>query len=278
MIVNEREFRRFVAFAREHVSSGDVDPTYPVLNRVFKAKRYSEAEGLYHLFVYVSFYDLGETERYVTRNPLARALAGDLEDTTHIKKATERRGFRANDGARSMIREFLSKGLPTWKASGNGEAGWNRVRSELQTIKHCGPWAAYKWCDLLKNVMEFPITAPDLGVGGGGKNAGPIPGLSRISGKPWEVCARDLQLQRSYFDLARLSGVPFSGMEEFETSLCDYNSFAKGRYYVGHDIDAQMEALKSCGATYWEARGRCFPAKYLGELNGWFGVRKDKLK
>ena len=62
-----------------------------------------------------------------------------------------------------------------------------------------------------------------------------------------------------------------------ETSLCDFNSLYKGRYYAGHDIDMQMERLAYCDASLWEARASAIPQEYRGEVVGWFGVRKELM-
>jgi hypothetical protein len=51
-----------------------------------------------------------------------------------------------------------------------------------------------------------------------------------------------------------------------------------GRYYVGHDIDQQLEFINShnlpIGHPYKDKRKETFMVATLGELNGWSGVRK----
>jgi hypothetical protein len=69
-----------------------------------------------------------------------------------------------------------------------------------------------------------------------------------------------------------------------ESLACDFNSLNKGRYYIGRDIDRQQYRIQRAeDATgiickeLWDARKRVFPHKYLGELNGWEGIEKDRL-
>ncbi len=121
---------------------------------------------------------------------------------------------------------------------------------------------------------DVPITASDLGVGGASETSGPIPGMVLLTGKSWNVCATDLALQRDLLLKARASGVPFSGLDQLETALCDFNSLHKGGYYVGHDIDDQMTKLAGCGPMLWESRS-VFPDAFRGEVGGWNGVRKE---
>ena len=71
-------------------------------------------------------------------------------------------------------------------------------------------------------------------------------------------------------------------IETAETSLCDFNSLRKGKYYSGIDIDHMQEDLLKTPSLYtdlaFEGRRRMIPNEYLGELNGWDGVRKEKKK
>jgi len=66
-----------------------------------------------------------------------------------------------------------------------------------------------------------------------------------------------------------------------ETVLCDWHSMLKGNYYVGHDIDMMLEQAHR-PSTSTEARRLIvaarqheFDATFLGERNGWTGVRRD---
>lgn len=69
-----------------------------------------------------------------------------------------------------------------------------------------------------------------------------------------------------------------------ETSLCAYRKFHKGTRYNGYYLDRQLEEI------YWhkergihsslcdellKLRSKLFDRKYLGEVNGWKGVRKN---
>lgn len=263
----EREWRLFVLFAVEHVRTWDIDPAYPLLRKVFSKKGYTFDESFDHLSRFVAFYRLDSAELY---------RGGE---TISVRKQTERRGFRGNDSA-AVFLDDMRKIENNLIAISNSEAltpegRWASLREVLElSVKFCGSWASFKLCDLYKNVLGWDITAPDFGIGGNGKSAGPIPGMMRLTGEDWEVCARDVQLQKSLYDKALTAGVPFNGMEMMETSLCDFNSFRKGKYYVGHDIDSQMEQILGLGGEYWGARLEIFPVEHLGEIGGWFGVRK----
>jgi len=142
-------------------------------------------------------------------------------------------------------------------------------------LPYAGPWSSYKWADLLKNVHGLRITANDVGVGGKGETAGPIPGMVLLTGLDWKQCANDTNSQRDLLSrCVEHYGVPFTGLDQLETCLCDFNSLAHGRYYSGHDIDVQMEHLPT-DKIWWMARGIAIPKSCRGEVGRrWNGPRK----
>lgn len=286
--MNQPVFNDFVRFAKLHVESGDIDPTYPVLKRVYEVRDYTAEQRLWFTLLYVTWYSLESAQRVFSMQP----RPGLLADSIRLPTGIERRGFRGNHLAPQTVNTIWSMvkaafgSLENWTRSiVDGaplpEVGWVRVRRSFEGFPWCGPWASYKWADLLKNVHDYPITANDIGVGGGSETAGPIPGMVRVTGEHWRRCAEDSSLQWNLLQASRQAGVPFSGLDQLETSLCDFNSLCKGGYYVGHDIDLQMEHFSRLtdADDWWKARRKVFDKMYLGEVgNGWKGVRKERKK
>lgn len=178
--------------------------------------------------------------------------------------------IRPHGSMRAWVEAASSKG---------GERGWREVRQQFRQLPWAGHWSSYKWADLLKHVHGVKITADDIGVGGGGETAGPIPGMVWLTGHDWRRCATDVELQRDLMAECVEAGVPFDGLDQLETCLCDMNSLQKGHYYVGHDIDVMQENLTKAGASevFWAARRNVFDPQHLGEVGGWRGVRKPLL-
>lgn len=272
-------FASFLRFAKGQLETGDIDPTYPVLKGVYRARGYTIERALWYTILYVTWYSLGSAEKAFALYPEAPA---EIVDPLVLPTGTERRSFRGNDLAREHLNALLERVRPygslvrwaeTATASG-GTEGWDRLRAEFQSVRYAGPWSSYKLADLLAHVHDFPITASDLGVGGASETAGPIPGMVKLTGRSWRECASNRELQADLLRRSLEGGVPFSGLDQLETSLCDFNSLCNGRYYVGHDIDQQMEHLRDAPADFWAARAEAFPKGYLGELGGWRGVRK----
>lgn len=289
MNVNEVLFQDFKTFACGQLLTTDIDPAYPVLRHHFRTEGWSKERRIWATILYVTAYHLGSAYALWKFYP----KPGKIDFLPHFRTGIERRGFRGEHGAAlaqkhlnhicDWVHNSIYKDLVGWleaHAGYGGITGWANVRRAFEQFPYCGPWASYKFADLVKHVLGYPIVAPDLGVGGGGATAGPIPGLVLLTGEPWDKCARDITLQKDFLDYCLNSGIPFAGFDQLETSLCDFNSLVNGRYYLGHDIDMMMEQIGEGQAQpLWEARISAIPQACRGEHNQrWFGVRKELKK
>ena len=267
-------------FADLHVSSGDIDPAYPVL-RILLSDQPTE-EKLMKVLSYVAFYDLSS----------AVTWWGDMAEAEDLPCATERRGLRGGVIVRHLeslkqLRErhgswesWLKQG---WKSTDNPRARWNLTFSNLQQAWQNGRWAAYKTCEILATVLGWPITAPDAGHAW---SSGPRKGLAFVYGpqlgnSPWVVELLDRQTEQLRLEIAVHDG-PFLPVEQLETVLCDFYSMTQSRYYIGHDIDQQLEQLMRPSTPSWvaaqllQARQAYFRPAWLGEYNDWSGVDRER--
>lgn len=279
---NKKLFNDFCRFSIRQLESWDIDPMYPTLYEYYKSKKFNKEEALWRTFIFVAWYHVGSAEISWSIWPEPQKIPDGLSKGTKFSTGTERRLFRGrfNDFVTHVNNfvEITNGNIKSWvekHVSVGGEEGWYNLRQAFEKVKFNGPWASYKFADIVKNVHKYPITANDIGVGGGSETAGPIPGMVKLTGKNWKECARDIALQKGLLDYSISMGVPFNGLDQLETALCDFNSLYKGKYYSGHDIDHQMDQLKNSGASLWEARGGAIPTNFRGEVNGWFGVRKE---
>lgn len=275
-IADEDLFSDFVTWSRAHLWSGDIDPIYPWIKRVFDRLDLDEEERLWRLYLYTAFYNL-DALRFLTDERGYRVPTVIPIEDLNLPTGTERRCFRGQpEPAFRNIRHAVETGLfdpVLWDL--RGRDGWHAVRDQFESVPFNGPWASYKWADLMMHVMGYPLEAASLGVGGASETAGPIPGMVKLTGQDWRRCANDLDLQNALLDECHGRGVPFRGLDQLETCLCDFNSAVKAHYYVGHDIDLYGSQIDSAPAVWWEARADVFPPIFLGEQNGWTGVRDD---
>ena len=278
--LSEDKLEVFCKFSKAHIASKDIDPAYPLLKYVYDRLSLSIGERVWRTALYVCFYHLGSAEVAWKRYP----TPPNSVEPFALPTGVERRGMRGQpqrvaDHLNSLLSAAGSLGgMRQWAESqteGGGTTGWTGSRQAFESLVQCGPWASYKWADLMKHTLGFDIEASDIGVGGRGKKAGPIPGMVWLTGLDWRQCANDVASQNELLEICQGRGVPFAGLDQLETSLCDLNSMVKGKYYVGHDIDMMMKQLEYAGPMFWEARSRVMKAEHLGEVGGWFGSRHE---
>lgn len=269
-------------FAQWHRASGDIDPAYPVLKHL---QRGLDGEAaIWHSLTYVAFYNLASAQTAFTPDP--QRITGEA---ALLPTGTERRSLRGGTNLTrhvdSLLREATKHGsLTRWlthRFNGDSRGNWDALRATLGTVWGNGRWATFKTAEVLGTVNGFDVTATDMGNDGStGPKAGlemlygPTPGNSREA-----VALLDEQGLRAQRALARRNVV--MPLEQVETVLCDFHTLAGGRYYVGHDLDAMLEAVNQPWVServrrqILEAREASFDRRFLGEFNGWTGVRKD---
>ena len=241
--------------------------------------------ALWWTCVYLAYYHLGSAAVAWTRYPEPEYIRKqDWQDDLFYFK--QRRCFRGNTHARDQLNTILKMSdgdLKGWVDSliGNGgERGWTRLRAAMSDVPYHGPWSSYKFCDLMKFTHKYPITAPDIG-NKPGSSAGPIAGLTTITGMDWKQVCDDNQMHRDLLEMVKDFDCPANGLDHLESLLCDWQSVTHGRYYAGHDIDRDLKQLHECkepnkySKMLWKIRADLFDDRLRGELSDWTGPRKE---
>lgn len=273
------------------VASNDIDPMYPLLRELADQWGLNMEDRAWLVFCHVIWYHPGSTlVGFQTMNELA--MMPDTEEglwasgLLDLPCETERRGHRPKQPLINHLlglrRDLLAAG-GAWEwaqravdGAVNPKQGWLRLNEQLMTLTGNGRWAAYKTAEMLQKVCDLPVVAADAGHR---YSSGPRKGLEILhpglpAGQSPEVVAHLDFLTEM---LADQLGEP--DIAQVETSLCDFNSLVHGRYYLGHDIDSMQHAFLKLGdrlpSEAWAARDAVFERQFLGEFNGWDGVRKD---
>lgn len=288
--MNER-FNDYLAWHHAQVSSGDIDPMYPVLSALADSWGLDVEGRAWLVYLHVVWYHPGSTLAAFQRVPTLADLPTDeagLEalGLLDLPTGTERRGHRSRPNLvahllRTPALLRIDGGAHGWArralAGSNGTHGWTRLYDALTLLPGNGRWAAYKTAEMWQKVAGLPVQAADAGHA---HSSGPRKGLADLGldvegNSPAAISA----LNRNTTALARTLGEP--DVAQVETSLCDFHSLVKGHYYLGHDVDSMLEAWLSPrlprGAipdAAWDARASAFAPGLLGERNGWMGVRK----
>lgn len=275
----------YVRFHRLALETRDVDPVYPVLRRISDAQDWSTGKRVQAVLAHVTYYDLGSA-----------LLTLETGDWRKRPMGTERRNLLPDGQLDKHViateKEVVFYGghvrwLMTDLSSTDRQDNWRVVTERLVRVHGNGRWAAYKICEMLAEIADFPLTAPDMGHA---HSTGPRQGLNLLypaaravrGMRPAAISALDTYSTQL---CARLEGegLPAS-IAQTETTLCDFHGVVTGRYYVGHDIDLMQKQLLRAGdaggplvEAAWRARLAVLPASCLGEVGRrWEGP--DRLR
>lgn len=300
-------------FAHHHILSEDIDPAYPVL-RQMRVLLLGDSEpttngiwerSLWLTTLYLAYYNLPSAMIAFMRYPDPTPGTNMSVDTLKLPTGVERRGMRDPKQLRMHLdsyyelvgrqqREWLTEGWGFTTDRQTRRDNYERFWTRAQEVYGNGRWAAFKWAELLKDVHCYALEAPDMRLE---FCSGPLDGLSRVTGvsktadvATLNVAASSLAraLDREWPDEGRINIGPTATRPEMdweglETVLCDFNSMAKGHYYVGHDIDSMQSQIETALSMdlpagvkdgvrlLWRARRQSLPLHYLGEVNGWSG-------
>lgn len=279
----------FIQFGKHLIGSKDIDPVYPVLRRLERGL--TEEQKLWMSFLYVGWYHLPVAAEVFDLFPEPNR---DLLNYINPKFPTgiERRAHRGGNITKHL-EDFFSKiesagGIKWYFTNGlyhdDHRQNWMVMNERLQQIHGNGRWAAYKHCEILRRVHHLPLEAPDMG---NRFSSGPREGLATLYGPlEGQGDAVILTLDKQGLDLQRRlkkQGLAVD-IEQLETILCNWKSLVKGKYYVGHDIDEMQEQIrrypfvnKATSRQLFSARKMALPRHYLGELNGWEGIDKQRM-
>lgn len=244
----------YTAFHKLAVETGDVDPVYPVLQRLIG---HTGSEGMAWLsLLHVAYYDLGSAIRAYHLLGGPRPARDRLDAVLRLPTGTERRAHRS---PRQLLKhlvalielgEHFGSHLKAVHAladpRGRGVPSYVDFFGGMLSIYGNGRWAAYKSCELFSHSMLMPELLPtDMGMR---HSSGPRHGLHLLDPSlPTNESAPalrklDAAAERLVADL-NWQGIE-ANMATAETTLCDFHSLVSGRYYVGHDIDQMGDQLR----------------------------------
>lgn len=273
----------FVTFARWHVESGDIDPAYPVLGSLVDDVCADDEEALRFILLYVAHYNLGAAlatwlDGYRFDRPLT-----DLE--MRRSTGTERRAHRDvrqfakhDQSLRAILGRYGSFSAWLQPQVSDPVLRWQTTQERLLQVHGNGRWAGYKTGEILDTVLGWNCPPPDAGHA---NSSGPRHGLGVLYPETQNLTGNDAQtvarLDALTNDLCVLTALPVA---QVETVLCDFHALSRGGYYVGHDIDLMLQQIARIDrpdvqGLLMASRLEAFDHRWLGEIQGWSGVRTE---
>ena len=159
---------------------------------------------------------------------------------------------------------------------------WNGLIYLFSTLYGNGTWASYTTAETVLTVCGDRILGMDgqpirADVGGFAANTGPRATLLDLGYEPTEAGATSL------LQMVQSHGVDIP-IFLLETVMCYWQNMRKGKFYVGRSIDRQQNQIEYaeqkhvCCSRLWAARSKIFNIDTLGEIQGWPGLDKERLK
>ena len=250
-------------FGEALLKTGDLDPIYVMLHRAELELR------LLHrwLVAYSCFYHAGVASKLAEAGgwgPYTEALAS-------APRGTERRHFRGAAAVKAV--DFLKarytepEGFYDYIAA--SPVDLPTVISRVEEHYLCGPWIAFKWCDLLDRCSGVPLVFDEAHVFMFDSPAKAVDALwerrEGISAAGSLVTAVERRREIVDYLLGYFAGYlappaydrPL-GLSEVETILCKFLSPTHGHYPLGKDIREIRHGIKGWGPLA-ERLGRCLP-------------------
>lgn len=292
--MDDRRFWDLVTFGRHLVATKDLDPIYPLLKWVIQDQRLDDEQAHWLVYLYLCAYNIPTAWAIFQEFNNPHFYSSSIVDSFTKWEAERRPCLRINIERRGLRGGKIVEALKSYSClvaatpqhhwlMATTDGKFDRLWDFLQKVKFVGRWAAFKWLDLLKHVLDYDIEFQDMRLA---YCTGPRQALEEL----YLDGQRNDRQDGPYIEWLNVVGMQLrralgsSGLsltyDELETVLCNFHSTMHGRYYVGHDIDEHLGDLVAWPASglhtvWWKARVAVLDRRLLGEHNGWNGVRKD---
>lgn len=265
-MINRSKFLDFVALQLE---TGDYDAHIPFLTNLVKDGGYSPETAMWLGLLYMAYYQEGSMWVAFNR-PGVRSRKTRPPLTLPITQ--QRRNLYGGKIELHLNDLHAKPSLTEWLGDC---ADWTSLLRSVRSVWGNGRWASYTTSELLTHLGGPAVEPSCYDVL---DSSGPKKGLKALGLEPSEASAEAVR------GVLAANGMPVP-MSVLESLLCDWAGMNKGTFYAGRNIDRQqgrildVERKLGCRLTkLWQVRLKTFPHNTLGELHGWEGIDKQRLK
>lgn len=263
------DWSNFLYFVRSQLFTGDYDAHIPFIKELCSDLDLNIEERLWIAFLYMGYYTEGSMYIAFSKKMVRNRKLTPPDD---LPITTQRRNLYGGRIQRHWEELHEITSLSDWLGQ---SSSWSELMELVGSVYGNGRWAKYTTSELLVCVSDLEHEPDSFEIL---DSSGPKKGLSYLGLGPGEESAELVhnKLSREGID------IPFS---QLESLLCDWAGMNKGTFYAGRNIDRQQgrilqveEKLGTKLDKLWEIRSKVFPPETLGELNGWEGIDKERLK
>lgn len=208
------------------------------------------------------------------------------ENWDYLPVRPEMRGHRIVEQRAKCLTDFAHYAIGGSWATGNYNVVWD---DSIRKVKHYGRYMAIKYLEMLRrsgireDIMMHDMRAegawsPRITLGYLFPEHAHI--ISDRNNNTPEAIKLAEQCALTAVRKTTANGVPLNFFQ-LQVLLCEFKEMLAGGFYPGAGHDEEMDYIKQSSLKFdntpiYEARKRVFNEKYLGELNGWHGIRKEQ--
>lgn len=234
----------FYEFSKLLLETGDIDPDYVFIRDKSIEYNFNKKQIfnwiLHKLVIYDSYSEL--------------QVIFKQKKLEEVKYGNERRKHKmhARQYLNNIQKAFIDTNVEKF-FSDNGNLVFNRIK----TIKGFGPWAAWKFMDLMS--CSYGVDVDFDSIDFRRAYTFPLKGLLMVNGLPEDVkLLKDNSLYKKLLsntyamldDLVKIHTPHNNGkgvrLNELETLLCKYHSHMHNKYTAGQDIEHLSKRGKEC--------------------------------
>lgn len=249
---------RWLNYSKAFIDINDLDPVYVAVHGAYENKELDFDQACNFLTMMSTFYSIGESCTLVHLNiPSNQVWDYMLENYTTLKRGTERRYFRGEQGLRCLnyLKEHYK--TPQEFVMDNYRPTYVEVCEQFARIPAFGPYHIWKWLDFYDRILGLPVQV-EFNHAMKVIPAEPIKGAKKVSMEVWGEDRGLIPTVEHMFKVMRDRGMTAPPMhdrlvdvQEIETCLCMINHMYAGQHidYVGKDLLDKYESVKAVGVA-----------------------------
>ena len=282
----------FISFCKEELSTGGPDPQITLLTEIGNSQKASPVDRVWLAGCYGAHHCIPSAyavwDSFEAKEATIENLTPWLRDHWNsLPVRPEMRSHRMIEKRARCLSDFATYAIEeSWKDATDYEYIWT---DSISKIKYYNRYMAIKYLEFLRRMVSPQLSLNDLRA----KNAwSPRRALALLwpsvedLENEYDTRPEIIDQVESYFCKTKLilskANVEVTSFQ-LQVMLCEFREALVGTYYPGASLDEELSYMKIASDDFelspiLEARSRIFDHQYLGELNGWDDVRKEKYQ
>lgn len=214
------------------------------------------------------------------------------QNKTKLIFQSDRKYIRMKDAFNKCLAFYKSNRLRLRRIKGLKVLDLSYWIPEVESYPYFGRFSAYLYLETIAQLFDMQIINAKMEWQNGATATSGLMNLycyddeanvfdrERKLREPFTEDVLQAMVEPVLWDIAASGGN--SNITMVETSLCAYRKFFKGSRYNGYYLDRMLEEIYAMQKNFpeesqelFEIREQKFDKRYLGELGGWRGIRKE---